>query len=142
MLFPRLFDEDVFEDVFDDFIPSRPMFGKHEKNWMKTDIKEVADNYELDMDLPGFKKEDVKIELENGYLTISANRSHDVEDKDNQGNYIRQERFIGSCSRTFYVGDDLKHEDIKAKFDNGILKLILPKKEQEEIETKKYISIE
>lgn len=141
MLFPRLFD-DVFDDVFDDFLPQRQMFGKNERNWMKTDIKEVDGNYELDMDLPGFKKEDVQIELDNGYLTIYANSRHDVEDKDDKGNFIRQERYVGSCSRSFYVGEDMKHEDIKAKFEDGILKLILPKVQEEQVNTKKYISIE
>ena len=96
----------------------------------------------MDMDLPGFKKEDVKIELENGYLTISANKDHEVDDKDNKDNYIRQERYYGSCSRSFYVGEDVTHEDIKARFESGVLHLNIPKKDQPKVEEKKYISIE
>ncbi|WP_281627259.1 Hsp20/alpha crystallin family protein, partial [Traorella massiliensis] len=114
----------------------------HERNWMKTDIKDAGDSYELDMDLPGFKKEDVKIELENGYLTISADKNHEVDDKDDKGNYIRQERYYGSCSRSFYVGEDVTHEDIKARFESGVLHLNIPKKDQPKVEEKKYISIE
>lgn len=143
MLFPRLFNDDVYDDIFDDFMPvSRPMFGKHERNWMKTDVKEVDGSYELDMDLPGFKKEDVKIELENGYLTITANKNHEVDNKDDKGNYIRKERHYGSCSRSFYVGDNVKHEDVKASFSDGVLRLVVPKKELPKVEEKKLISIE
>ena len=142
MLLPRLFDDDVFDDVFDDWMPTRHVFGKHEKNWMKTDIKDAGDSYELDMDLPGFKKEDVKIELENGYLTISANKDHEVDDKDNKDNYIRQERYYGSCSRSFYVGDSIKEEDIKANFNNGILELTFPKEVEQKAEEMKYITID
>lgn len=143
MLLPRLFDDEVFDDVFEDFMPVRkPMFGKHEKNWMKTDIKDGQDCYELDMDLPGFKKEEVQIELENGYLTVSAGKKHETDDKDDKGNYIRRERYYGSCSRSFYVGEDIRHEDIKARFEDGILHLNIPKQEQPKVESKKYISIE
>ena len=142
MLLPRLFDDDLFDDVFDDWMPSRHVFGKHERNWMKTDVKDAGDSYELDMDLPGFKKEDVKIELENGYLTISADKNHEVDDKDDKGNYIRQDRYYGSCSRSFYVGEDVTHEDIKARFESGVLHLNIPKKDQPKVEEKKYISIE
>lgn len=141
MLLPRLFDdEDLFKDLMD--FNMKPMFGKHEKNWMKTDVRDMGSTYELDMDLPGFKKEDVQIELEDGYLTISANRKHDVNDKDEKGNYIRQERYYGSCSRSFYVGENIQHEDVKAKFEDGILRLSIPKVESQKIENKKYISIE
>ena len=128
MLLPRLFDDDFFDDFFE--MDRRPMFGKHERNWMKTDIKETDNGYELDMDLPGFKKDEVKIELENGYLTISAAKGHDVDDKDKEGNYIRKERVYGSCSRSFYVGDNLDKEDISAEFKNGILTVEVPKKEE------------
>ncbi|MGN1344599.1 MAG: Hsp20/alpha crystallin family protein [Traorella sp.] len=139
MLLPRLFEEELFDDMMD-WNP-KPMFGKHEKNWMKTDIKDMGENYELDMDLPGFKKEDVQIQLENGYLTISAKKDHSVDDKDEKGNYIRQERYYGSCSRSFYVGENVKHEDVKAKFEDGILRLSLPK-EAPKVENKNYIAIE
>ncbi len=140
MLLPRLFEDDVFDDLMDWNV--RPVFGKHEKNWMKTDIKDMGTSYELDMDLPGFKKEDVQIELENGYLTITAKKNHEVDDKDNKENYIRQERYYGSCSRSFYVGEDIHHEDIKAKFEDGILHLNIPKIEEKQVENKKYIAIE
>ena len=140
MLLPRLFDDDLFDDFFE--MDRRPMFGKHERNWMKTDIKETGNGYELDMDLPGFKKDEVKIELENGYLTISAAKGHDVDDKDKEGNYIRKERVYGSCSRSFYVGEDIKHEDIKASFSDGILRLSIPKVDQPKLDNKKYIAIE
>ena len=143
MLLPRLFDDDLLDDVLDDFASVRqPMFGKHEKNWMKTDIKDAGDTYEMLMDLPGFKKEDVKIELENGYMTISASRNHEVDDKDELGRYIRKERYYGSCSRSFYVGEDVSHEDVKARFEDGILHLNIPKMDQPKAESKKYISIE
>lgn len=142
MLFPRLFNEDLFDDDFEDLMPSRMVFGKHEKNWMKTDIKDMGNSYELDVDLPGFKKDEVHVELENGYLTIRADKNHENDEKDSKGNYIRQERYYGSCSRSFYVGDDIKHEDVKAKFEDGILHLNLPKLEKEVLDNKKYISIE
>lgn len=141
MLFPRLFDESLFDDdLFE--MSTKPMFGKHEKNWMKTDVKDLGNSYELDMDLPGFKKEDVRIELENGMLTIRAEKSHENDEKDADGCYVRRERRYGSCSRSFYVGEDVKHEDIKAKYEDGILHLNLPKLDQKAVEAKKYIAIE
>lgn len=143
MLLPRLFVDDFFDDAVEDWMPTRSnMFGKHEKNWMKTDIKDVGDAYELDMDLPGFKKEDVQIELENGYLSISASKNHEVSNEDEKSSYIRKERYYGSCSRSFYVGEEVSHEDIKARFEDGILRLNIPKMEQKQVENKKFISIE
>ena len=127
---------DLFDDMFDTFA------GDRYSNLMKTDIKEKDGNYELDVELPGYKKEDVKVDLKDGYLTISANRSNENEEKDNEGKIIRQERYSGSLSRSFYVGDDMKVEDIKAKFDNGILHLTLPSQERKQIEERKYITIE
>lgn len=110
---------------------------------MKTDIKDTDQGYEITMNLPGVKKEDVKAELKDGYLTISATSNSNKDEKDNNGRYIRRERYSGSCSRSFYVGGDVKQEDIKAKFENGILKVTVPKKEEKPaVEENKYISIE
>ena len=110
---------------------------------MKTDIKETEKAFELDIDLPGFKKENVHAELQAGYLTVSANTETETEDKDEQGTYLRKERFTGSCSRSFYVGDDISEDDISAKFENGILKVTVPKKQlPAPEETKKVIGIE
>ncbi|MBS5115962.1 MAG: Hsp20/alpha crystallin family protein [Erysipelotrichaceae bacterium] len=140
MLLPRLFDDDLFDDFFE--MDRRPVFGKHEKMWMKTDVKEKDGSYELDMDLPGFKKEEVQIELNQGYLTITASKNHDVNEEKEEGNYIRKERYYGSCSRSFYVGENIHHEDIKASFSDGILHLNIPKLNENNIENKKYILIE
>lgn len=132
-MMPSIFGENLFDDFmnfsFDDdfFGKHNPLYGKHEKNIMKTDVKETDDSYELDMDLPGFKKEDINATLNNGYLTISAGKSLDKDKTDKSGNYIRKERYEGQCSRSFYVGNSVKEEDIKAKFEDGILKLSVPK---------------
>ena len=110
---------------------------------MKTDVRDTKDGYELDIDMPGFAKEDIKAELKDGYLTISAASKKDNDQKDENGKYIRRERYAGSCSRSFYVGDQISQEDVKAKFENGILKLSIPKKEEKPaVEENKYISIE
>lgn len=110
---------------------------------MKTDIRESDTGYELDIDLPGYKKENVKAELKNGYLTINAESRQDNDQKDETGKYIRRERYYGTCSRSFYVGEDVLQEDIKAKFEDGILKVAIPKKETKPaIEQSKYIPIE
>ena len=105
----------------------------------KTDITDEGDYYELKADLPGFKKEDVKLDLDNGYLTISAQRNEELDDKDNEGRYIRQERATGSCARSFYVGKELEPKDISAKFENGILTLHLPKAEAKKLEPKQTL---
>lgn len=141
MLLPRLFADEFFDDMMNDW-SDHPMFGKHEKNWMKTDVVDNGSSYELDMDLPGFKKEDIKIELDQGYLTVSAAKSVDNDKQDDKGNYIRRERRVGSCSRSFFVGDNMTQEDVKASFSDGILHLTLPKKDAPQVENKKYISIE
>lgn len=143
----------MFDDFFNDF-PfyddraerniEKKLYGRHSKNLMKTDIKEKDDSYIIEMDLPGFKKDEVKVSLENGYLTISAARGldKDEEDKDT-GRYIRRERYAGACERSFYVGGDVKREDIKAEFQHGILKLTIPKAESKPaVEENKYIAIE
>ena len=149
MRVPSIFGENLFDDFMDFpferefFGRNNPLYGKHEKNIMKTDIKETDAGYEMDIDLPGFKKENVTAKLENGYLTISAAKGMDKDEKNDEGVYIRRERYCGQCARTFYVGEDVKQEDIKAKFENGILSLSVPKPvEQKKVETSKHIAIE
>ena len=157
--------DDMFDNFFDDwFTPYYTYYDpKYEKKlskalkkeirndtsvarraarMMKTDVKEVENGYEVAMDLPGFKKEDISAKLENGYLTITAFKGLDKDEKNEEGKYIRRERYSGSCSRSCYVGDGVTVEDIKARFEDGILKLDIPKKDAEKIEQKKYISIE
>ena len=141
MLVPSIFGEDLFDTFFDDF--KRPARSNTNINVMRTDIKETDAGFELDIDLPGYKKEDVQAELKDGYLTISAKTNTTREEKDENGKYIRKERYSGSCSRSFYVGDDVTQEDIRAKYENGILTLAIPKKEPAKIEgNKKTIAIE
>ena len=150
MMMPSIFAESLFDDFMDfpfggDFYTRqerRPHYDKKEVSFMKTDIKETDQSYELDIDLPGFKKEDVSAQLENGYLTIKASTSTDNGTKDNNGKYIRRERFVGNCSRSFYVGEAVTQEDIRAKFENGILKLSIPKKDAKAVEQNKYIAID
>ena len=125
----------------------KKLYGHRAKNIMNTDIKESDSEYEMTVDLPGFKKDEVSVALENGYLTISAAKGiskDEAENKEEQkkGNYIRRERYSGSCQRSFYVGNTISTEDIKAKFKHGILRLTIPKKEQKELENNKYIAIE
>ena len=143
MLMPSIFGEDLFNDWFSfpDF--DKKYYGKNTDQVMKTDIKEKDKEYEGDIELPGYKKEDVKAELKDGYLTISAAKNVSTEDKKEDGKYIRKERFSGNVSRSFYVGEDMTQEDIYAKFEDGILKLTVPKKEAKKVEDKKsYITIE
>ena len=120
----------------------KKLYGKHAKNVMKTDIREMDDSYEVVIDLPGFKKDEIEVQLENGYLTISAAKGLDKDETDKQGKYLRQERYAGSMSRSFYVGEDITEEDIHGKFENGILKLDIPKVEAKKVEQKKHIAIE
>ena len=135
-MFP--FDEKFFTEKKD------PLYGKNVSRLMKTDVRETEKTYELDIDLPGFKKDEIQIELKDGYLTVSAAKGLDEDDKDKEtGKYIRRERYTGSCQRSFYVGEDVKQEDIKAKFENGILSLSVPKPvEQKKVETSKHVAIE
>ena len=148
MLMPSIFNDNVFDDFFE--FPfyydkaEKKLYGHHAANLMKTDIQEHDDGYTLEMDLPGFKKEEIQIELNNGYMTISAAKGLDEDEKDKKsGKYIRRERYTGSCQRSFYVGEDVTEEDIKAEFKHGILKLFIPKKEAKPaVEQKKYVSIE
>ena len=148
-MLPSIFGENLFDEMFDeafDMVPSfnrhNPLYGKHGKNLMKTDVRETDESYELDIDLPGFKKDEISAQVANGYLTISAQKGLDKDEKDKKGKYIRKERYAGSMSRSFYVGDNMKQEDIKAKFENGVLTLQVPKKEEiPEEQTKKFITI-
>ncbi|MBR1629626.1 MAG: Hsp20/alpha crystallin family protein [Lachnospiraceae bacterium] len=146
MLMPSIFGENLLDDFFDlDFprrsfrTPSAPANGL-----MKTDVKEKDGAFELSINLPGVKKEDIQAELKDGYLTISANHGSNKEEKDQDGRYIRRERYFGSASRSFYVGEDLTQEDIKAKYEDGVLRIDVPKVEPKkpEVEEKKYIAIE
>ena len=145
---PSIFNDNVFDDFFDfpfyDDKAEKKLYGHRAANLMKTDIQEHDDGYTLEMDLPGFKKEEIQIELNNGYMTISAAKGLDEDEKDKKsGKYIRRERYTGSCQRSFYVGEDVTEEDIKAEFKHGILKLFIPKKEAKPaVEQKKYVSIE
>ncbi len=148
MMLPSIFGENLFDD-WKDFPFDRPFFGernplygKHGKNLMKTDVRETENGYEVDIDLPGFKKEEINAQLSDGYLIISASKGLDKEEKDKEGRYIRRERYAGSMSRSFYVGENVKEQDIHGKFENGILKLSIPKVEAKEIPQNNYISIE
>ena len=128
-------------DFFDDFFKD-PFFESNESSVMKTDIKEKDNSYELEVDIPGYKKEDIKMHMEDGYLIINAKTNKENDEKDKKGKYIRKERFFGECSRSFYLGNDIKEEDIKANFHNGTLNIEVPKKTQIEKEKeKKYIDI-
>ena len=145
-MLPSVFGEKLFDDMFNDAFTLVPAFHKNPsvfstgaKNLMKTDVRENKDSYDVFVDLPGFKKEDVKLDLDNGYLTISAQRNEELDDKDNEGRYIRQERATGSCARSFYVGKELEPKDISAKFENGILTLHLPKAEAKKLEPKQTL---
>ena len=147
MMMPSIFRENLFDDFMNDFaFPAFPnvdkeLYGKHAKNLMKTDVRETKDSYEVDVDLPGFKKDEIKMELENGYLTISAAKGLDKDETDKEtGKYIRRERYAGNLSRSFYIGD-VKQEDVKAVFKNGILSISVPKEDKKAKEEKKYITI-
>ncbi|MDO4464257.1 MAG: Hsp20/alpha crystallin family protein [Bacillota bacterium] len=144
MLMPSIFGENLFDDWMDFSFPDidKKLYGKHAKNVMKTDIKEKDEGYELVVDLPGFKKDEIEVQLENGYLTISAAKGLDKDETDKNGKYLRQERYAGSMSRSFYVGEGITEEDIHGKFENGILKLDIPKEEVRKVEQKKRIAIE
>ena len=148
MMMPSIFREDLFDRFMEDFgFPAFPdidrVYGKNAKNLMKTDVKETCTEYVVDMDLPGFKKEEIRMQLDNGNLTVSAAKSLDKDEKDEAGCYIRRERYAGSMSRSFYVGEHVKEEDIHPRYENGILTFHLPKEEKKVVEEKShYISIE
>jgi len=144
--FNRFFGEDMFDDFFNGFVNPGRKFTRvalPSANAMRTDVKEKEGGYELNVELPGYKKEDVQLELKDGYLTISAETKSREDEKDQDGKYIRRERYYGSCSRSFYVGEELDQEDIRARFEDGILKVDVPKKEAKpEVEERHYIPIE
>ena len=155
MLFPSVkgFNQLVEDDLFDDlwanfpfesdwFGRKNPLYGKSAQNMMKTDIRENEGSYEVLVDLPGFTKEDIHVKLEKGYMTISAVKEQNEEEKDKDGKFIRRERYSGSVSRSFYVGDAITNEEVKAKYENGILQLTVPKKEAKALEQNSYIAIE
>ena len=141
-LIDDLFDDDWFNDKeFRNM--EKKLYGHRAKNVMNTDVKETEDGYELEMDLPGFKKEEVSVELNDGYITIRAAKGLDEDEKEKKtGKYIRRERYNGACERSFYVGEGVTQQDIKASFKHGILKLDIPKKEARKIEQNNFISIE
>ena len=149
MMMPSIFGENLFDDDWMNFPfeqdfwgKKNPLYGKHAKNMMKTDVKETEKGYEVAVDLPGFKKDEIQLELNDGYLTISAEKGLDKEEKDKKDKYIRRERYAGSMSRTFYVGESVTENDIHAKYENGILTLDVPKEEAKKVPEKRYISIE
>lgn len=157
MMTPSIFGESLFDNFFDDFFDfpvwddramqkaQKKLYGGHAANMMKTDVQEHADHYEVDIELPGFQKEELSLELKEGYLVISAAKGLDKEEKEKKtGKFVRRERYVGSMSRSFYIGEDVKQEDIHAKYENGVLKLSIPKMEQKkpQVEEKRYIAIE
>ena len=146
-MLPSLFGENLFDDLFGDsfekslFGGRDPLYGKRAKNLMKTDVKELDQSYEVDIDLPGFQKDEVHLELRDGYLTVSAAKGLDKSETDKKGRYLRQERYSGACSRSFYVGD-VKPEEVHAKYEDGILRLSVPKAQLKTPETQNRIAIE
>ncbi len=145
MLMPSLFRDDLFDTFFDDFTRAgRKFLPTNSSNAvMKTDVKEHEGGYELNIELPGYQKENVQAQLKDGTLTITASRNTENEEKDEKGKFIRRERYYGNCTRSFYVGDEVEQEDIKARFENGVLIIDIPKKEAKpKIEENKYIAIE
>ena len=148
-MMPSIFGENLFDDFFDDdfsMFPAltgrNPLYGKHAKNLMKTDVRETENTYELDIDLPGFKKDEISIDLKEGYLSISAAKGLDRDQEDKKGKYIRQERYAGACSRSFFVGEGVEPKDVSAKFEDGILKISLPKQVKKELPQSPRIAIE
>ena len=148
-MLPAIFGESLFDDFFADpfgMMPagrrSDPLYGKHAQNLMKTDVREKDNAYELDVDLPGFKKDEITVDLNDGYLTIGASKGLDKDQSDENGKYIRRERYAGVCSRSFYVGENVRPEEIGAKYEDGILKLSVPKTERRELPASTSIFIE
>ena len=145
MLMPNIFGESLFDDFMDDFaFPDidKKLYGKHAPHIMKTDVKEIDNTYEVAIDLPGFKKDEIQIQLENGYVTVSAAKGLDKDEKDKEGKYIRRERYAGNVSRSFYVGNNVQREDIHPKFENGILSFTVPKEQKTVENNSHYIAIE
>lgn len=157
MMTPSIFGENLFDDFFNGFFDfpvyddkamqraQRKLYGSHGANMMKTDVQEHDNHYEVDIDLPGFKKEELALELKDGYLVVSAAKGLEKSEEDKKtGKFVRRERYAGSMSRSFYIGEEVKQEEIHAKYESGVLKLLIPKKEEKkpEVEEKKYIAIE
>ena len=147
MLMPSIFGENLFDEMMDSFNDEffgkrNPLYGKNASRVMKTDIKEADGRYVIDIDLPGFKKDEIHAELKDGCLTISASKGLDRENEEKKGRYIRQERYMGQCSRSFYVGGSVRPEDVSAKFEDGILRVTLPKNTPKQLEAKNTIAIE
>ena len=147
-MLPSIFSENLFDDFFADpfgmMAPvhgNDPLYGKHARNLMKTDVREKDDSYELDVDLPGFQKDEIHVDLKDGYLTIGAAKGLDKDQQDENGKYIRRERYAGACSRSFYVGDAVRPEDIGAKYEDGILRLSVPKTVRKELPEASAITI-
>ena len=147
-MLPSIFSENLFDDFFNDnfgmfpvWNERSPLYGKRAKNLMKTDVRETEDTYELDIDLPGFKKDEVTVDLKDGCLTISAAKGLNKDEQDKKGRYIRQERYAGACSRSFYVGD-VEPKDVSAKFEDGILRISMPKEPKKELPQSSAIAIE
>ena len=148
-MLPSIFGENLFDDSLSDFFDfgrmmpqvSSELYGKHARNLMKTDVRELDSSYELDVDLPGFKKDEVNVELKNGYLTIQAAKGLDKDETDKKGKYIRQERYAGACSRSFYVGEDVEPEEVSAKFEDGILTISVPKAAKKQLPKQTSINI-
>ncbi len=146
MMMPSIFRDSLFDNFMEDFaFPDidRVLYGKHAHNLMKTDVKEKGAGYEVDIDLPGFQKDEIRMQLQNGYLTVSAAKGLDKDEKKEDGSYVRRERYAGSMSRSFYVGEHVTQEDIHPKYENGILSFQIPKEETKAVEEKShYIPIE
>lgn len=149
MMLPSMFRENLFDDFMNDFaFPTFPdvdktLYGKHAMNLMKTDVKETDRGYEVDIDLPGFKKDEIRMQLKGEVLTVNAAKGFNKDEQDKDGKYVRRERYAGSMSRSFYVGEHVKETDIHPKYENGILSFVLPKEEHKAVEEKShYISIE
>ena len=146
-MLPSIFGENLFDDFFDDdfmrfpmWDGRNPLYGKHAKNLMKTDVRETENTYEVDIDLPGFQKDEINVDLKDGYLTISASKGLDKDQKDQEGKYIRQERYAGAMSRSFYVGE-VEPDQVSAKYENGILQISLPKQAKKELPKSSTIAI-
>ena len=147
-MMPSIFGENLFDEFLDNAFAMTPygghdpLYGKHGKNLMKTDVRETDTTYELDVDLPGFKKDEIQLKLEDGYLTISAAKGVDKDQQDDQGRYIRRERYAGQCSRSFYVGEGVEARDVSARFEDGILRLSLPKAAPQQLPKSTAIAIQ
>ena len=146
-MLPSIFGENLFDEFFDDYFTGHPawnsrdpLYGKRAKNLMKTDVRETEDTYEVDIDLPGFKKDEITVDLKDGCLTVSAAKGLDKDEEDKKGRYIRQERYAGACSRSFYVGD-VEPDQVTAKYEDGILRISMPKEAKKELPKRSTIAI-